>query len=60
MIALTPEQIAAELVRIIDRIAACFDESADRHTADRQLTLEEVERRLLALIDRIDESSPAL
>lgn len=55
--ALTAAQITAELTQITDRIAACFDESADRHAADRQLTLEEVERRLYALMERIEENA---
>ncbi|WP_433465368.1 hypothetical protein [Spirillospora sp. CA-128828] len=53
--ALTSAEIAAELTQITDRIAACFDEAADKHTTDRQLTLEDVEQRLFALMDRMKE-----
>lgn len=56
--ALTFEQITAELTRISGRIAACFEESADKWTADRQLTLEEVDRLLSDLITRIEENAP--
>lgn len=55
--ALTNAEITAELVQVTDRIAACFDESADKWTADRQLTLEDVERRLFALMERIEENT---
>ncbi|MFG2002100.1 hypothetical protein ACGFNU_23405 [Spirillospora sp. NPDC048911] len=57
--AMTTQQITAKLTEITDRIAACFDESADKWTADRQLTLEDVERRLLALVDRLEENAGA-
>lgn len=53
--ALPPDQVAAELREVLDRISACFDESADKWTADRQLTLEEIESRLFALVERVEE-----
>ncbi|MUN35483.1 hypothetical protein [Actinomadura litoris] len=55
--ALTNRQITVELAEITGRIAACFAESADKWTADRQLTLEDVESRLLALMERLEENA---
>ncbi|MFG1997704.1 NUDIX domain-containing protein [Spirillospora sp. NPDC048911] len=55
---MTTQQITAELAQITDRIAASFDESADKWTADKHLTLEDIEQRLLTLMERIEANTP--
>ena len=52
--ALTAAQVAARLRAVLERIDATFDEDADRHTADRQLCLEDVESSLSELVHDVE------
>ena len=52
--ALTSAEICAELRSVLARIDESFAEDADRHTADKHLTLEQVEDRLSGLVERIE------
>jgi hypothetical protein len=53
---MSTEQIVAALAAIGDRIEACFDQDADKYTADKHATLEQVGDSINALITRIQES----